>query len=389
MTLLLQFFKRQWFLTTLTVLIVAGMWLGLSGQSADVRPYLRFIDPRLTTACVLFLMAFSLDSRMLGASFRSPLPVLVGFAMNFGFVPLGAWLLAPLQAHVDFRTGLMIAATVPCTVAAASVMTRKAGGNDAVSLLTTLSTNSTCFFVTPLLLSLTLAKRVEFDAMQMMLQLLKAVLLPTLLGQLLRQPAALMEIAKRYKTPIGVVAQVLIELLVLTAALDAGATLREMQATSASAGVAQPEAGDIGPDAAQPASDTAASGGERTNHQSVPVTALGAVKVWLCCLGLHLAALFTGLSLARRLGFADADCAAVAFAGSQKTLPVGIYIATDPLTFGLAHPFAVFPMLLYHTSQLFFDTAIAGWLARERAEKNSDPPRLPVPPPSLPPEQGG
>lgn len=369
MSRLLLFFKRQWFLTTLAALIITGMGLGLSGHGPQVKPWLAYVNPRITTACVLFLMAFSLDSRMLGASFRSPFPVMLGFVMNYAFVPLFAWLLAPWQEHVDFRAGLMIAGTVPCTVAAASVMTRKAHGNDAVSLLTTLSTNSMCFVLTPLWLSLTIAKRVEFDAVQMMIDLLEAVLVPTVLGQLLRQPARLMDMAKRYKTPIGVVAQVLIEVLVLTAALDAGTKLQEMQSGSTAASepaTSSRSAADVGLKMPRPEKglERLPTGGP---SESSRMTASAVVKVWLSCVAVHLTALFTGLFLARRFGFSAPNCAAVAFAGSQKTLPVGLYIATDPAIFGTAHPFAVFPMLLYHTSQLFFDTAIAGWLARQNA----------------------
>ena len=54
----------------------------------------------------------------------------------------------------------------------------------------------------------------------------------------------------------------------------------------------------------------------------------------------------------------------------QKTLPIGIYLATDESIFGnpgllegQGVPFAVFPMLMYHAWQLFIDTAIADRLA--------------------------
>ncbi|HTI50553.1 MAG TPA: bile acid:sodium symporter, partial [Planctomycetaceae bacterium] len=63
---------------------------------------------------------------------------------------------------------------------------------------------------------------------------------------------------------------------------------------------------------------------------------------------------------------ARAEAAAVAFAGSQKTLPIGIYVSG---LFAAAFPFAMFPMLLYHTSQLFLDT----WLASRMAARSDSP----------------
>jgi len=81
-----------------------------------------------------------------------------------------------------------------------------------------------------------------------------------------------------------------------------------------------------------------------------------------------------GMQGARRMGFSWADRAAIAFASSQKTLPIGVLVATDPTMFGNPNllgpgegiPFAVFPMLMYHASQLFIDTAVADRLAAIR-----------------------
>lgn len=333
---MLDFFRRQWFLTTLALLIVSGMTLGVTGHGPQAMLWARFVQPEITTGCVLFLMAFSLDSAKLHAAIRAPGPVVLAFLMNYGVIPALAWGLMPLQRSADFRFGLMIAASVPCTVAAASVMTRKSKGNDAVSLLATLSTNLVCFLLTPLWLQLTTATRVELDTRKLMLDLLVVVLTPTLAGQLLRQPAAIKEFASRHKTPIGVAAQILIELLVFTAALRAGMALANIEGSESSDG----------------------------SGQSQPITGSSILLVWLSCVALHLGSLWGGWFVSRRLGIDRANSSAVAFAGSQKTLPIGLYISTNPATFGGAYPFAMFPMLLYHTSQLFLDTAIAAWFAR-------------------------
>jgi sodium/bile acid cotransporter 7 len=319
---------RHWFLITLGLLIVGGWGLGLSRHGETVQASLWLLNPRWITAGVLFLMAFSLNTHTLRQAFLSPAPVILGFALNYGFVPLMAWWLMSVQTHDDFRLGLMIAASVPCTTAAASVMTRKAKGNDAVSLLITVSTNGLCFVLTPLWLRATTSQQVDLDVVRLMLDLVVAVLLPTILGQILRQPAAVADFATRHKTPIGVAAQVLIESIVFVASVNAGVKWVQV-----------------------------GSGTES------PITLAAVGIAWGTCLVIHLSSLAIGYFGARSLRFEPANQTPVAFAASQKTLPIGLYISSDPKLFGLSHPFAVFPMLMYHASQLFLDT----WLATRMA----------------------
>jgi len=341
-----EFFKQHWFLTTLAILIVSGISVGFAGYGPQVQPVVGRINPRWTTAGVLFLMAFSLDSDHLWAAFRSPMPVILGCLINYGLIPSLAWLISPLQHPADFRLGLVIAATVPCTTAAASVMTRKARGNDAISLLTTVATNLSCFVLTPLWLKWATGTQVDLDTKRLMVELLEAVLVPTVLGQILRQPARLHAFAVKHKATISIIAQILIELLVLTAALRAGTELHKLRSGTAESTVVDET--DSTPE---------------VHPRGIPEHGLSftrAVIVWGSCFGLHGVGLIAGWWLARATGSSRRDAAAVAFAGSQKTLPIGIYVAG---LFGAAYPFALFPMLLYHTTQLFFDTWLASRLA--------------------------
>ncbi|MCA9116944.1 MAG: bile acid:sodium symporter, partial [Planctomycetaceae bacterium] len=283
------FLQKRWFLLALGVLIPGGLLLGTSlsptmlarGTEALGENGQRVLEllPRLTTALVLFLMSFSLDSRQLQAAMRSPGPVLWASVVNYGFIPLLAWPLMVLQSSPDFSIGLMIAASAPCTMAAASVWTRKAGGNDAVSLMVTLVTNGLCFLLTPLWMNLAVsaATEVRLDAELMMWRLVTAVLVPSLAGQLLRQIPGPAAFARKFKTPIGVVAQSCILLIVALAAFKAG---RQLVGTHGSPGLPS------------------------------------IVIVWTCAVAIHLAAMAVAISGSRRFGFSLADTAATAFAGS-------------------------------------------------------------------------
>jgi sodium/bile acid cotransporter 7 len=322
----LRVLQRYWFLVALTGVVAFGLLAGMRLSAATSKLLMGWVRPSVTTTIVLFLMAFSLDSRRLRDAFRTPGPVAWAAVVNYGFIPLVAWPLMSLQRLPDFATGLMITASVPCTLATASVWTRKAHGNDAVSLLVTLSTNCLCLVLTPFWLVVTTSQSVQLDPWEIGTKLGFTVLVPTLVGQLARLSPMMRTLAERRRVAIGVLAQLLVLLLVLTAAWEGGRMLR-------SSGAAP--------------------------------TLLALATVWLTCVVIHVAAMLVGWQGSRLLGHARRDAKAVIFAGSQKTLPIGLLLATDPAMFGaLGLPFLVFPILLYHLSQLFLDTAVADWLVR-------------------------
>jgi solute carrier family 10 (sodium/bile acid cotransporter), member 7 len=322
--------RKRWFLVFLLVLIPGGLSLGSHLTAARVDSLNAAIGPHASTALViliLFLMSVTLDNGKLRAALSRPGPVLWASFVNMGLIPLAAWPMSRLQMSLDFQVGFVIAASVPSTMAAASVWTRKAGGNDAVSLLVTLLTNSACFAVTPLWLKVLLPPLGGSQGFQMetgflMQKLLVSALLPIVAGQLARLIPRVAAFADRHKIPLGVVAQGSILVMVFSESIKAG------------------------PQAAT----GALSGG------------IGAIAlVWLSCMILHLAGMLLAVSASRVLRFEREDRAAIAFAASQKTLPIGVYIAA---TFSAAGaPLAVLPMLMYHASQLFLDTAVADQLA--------------------------
>ena len=336
---MLEFAKRRWFLISLLTLISSGLVIGSQSSPDSVESFKSLVPTKPLTAFVLLLMAFSLNSQQLKASFKAPTPVIWACLVNFGLLPIMGVFLMRFQLTPDFRIGLMIAATTPCTLAAASVWTRKAGGNDAVSLLTTLVTNTACFALTPFWLNFGTSQSASLDAGYLAQRLVLVVLLPTLLGQALRLPKKASEFAAKNKTPIGVVAQSCILLLVFLSALGGGVQLQKAN---------------IG-------------------------TQLTAVLlVWACCVVMHVVALAVAWFGGGLFGFERKDRIAASFAGSQKTLPIGVYLATDPEVFGgaavaagVAVPFAVFPMLMFHASQLFVDTIVADRLAQAPTETDT------------------
>lgn len=317
--------RRHWFLVALAVLIPGGLLIGFRSESA-AGAVADLVQPRWITAAALFLMSFTLDSSQLSRSLKAPGPVLLASVVNLGLLPLAALLLSLAQLLPDFRYGLIVAAAAPCTMAAASVWTRQAGGNDAVSLLVTLLTNSVCVVVTPFWIRLGTGADTDLGFGDMAIRLLAAVLIPGCLGQTLRMHRRAREFAVAQKKRISVAAMVCILLLVASSSLNCGAQL--------------------------------AGGG-------TPPSAVAIGFVWVCCVGLHLGAMSFAVFVARLTGVTDFDRPAVAFASSQKTLPIGVMMAHE-ISAAAGVPFAVFPMLMFHASQLLIDTPIANRMARAR-----------------------
>lgn len=329
---MLNFIQKQWFLLGLTLFITLGLAWGYHSTSEEIDRLTSFLSPTRLTQIVLYLMALSLNSRLLYQSFRYPGPVLLASATNYIFIPLVGMLMMKLQSGPDFQIGLMIAASTPCTMAAASVWTRKAHGNDAVSLLVTILTNGTCFIVTPFWLTWALGSNVELDTEDMVWRLIYSVLIPVSLGQLTRLITPAARFADRFKTPLGVIAQTCVLFLVFAASCRGGLNI---QSAGSAPGL------------------------------------LAVLWVLVSAIFLHLLAMGVAWQSGKMAKFSRRDRTAMLFAGSQKTLPIGVLIATDPSLFGDPNflgpgqgiPFVVFPMLLFHGSQLFIDTFVANQIA--------------------------
>ena len=323
-----QWLAKSWFLVALLVLLPGSMtwgWLTSEGWRAATAGR---VQPAVTTMTILFLMSFSLDGGRLRESFRTPKPVLWGTLVNIGLLPLLAWPLAMSHGMADFSLGLMIAAAVPCTLATASVSTRQAGGNDAVSLLITLLTNILGVVLTPLWLKWAFSTDANIDTGPIIRNLALTVLLPTIAGQLARLIPSFGRFANARKFHIGLVAQGLVLLIVTKAAVEAGGRLQ---------------------------------------IQSEWPTGTDFTRLAVECAGLHALAMIIAEYGGRGLGLSRLDRIATVFAGSQKTLPVGLLLAAMPaVTGGRSLPFVTFPILLFHAVQLVMDTAVADRMARSR-----------------------
>lgn len=313
--------RKRWFVWCLLAAVVVA---AVAPDVVDA--VVRVFPPRWVVATTLFCMAWTLESHRLWRAFVQPAPALLAVVISYGFVPLLGWAVSFLLP-TEFRIGLLVATSVPCTLASATIWTRLAGGNEATALMVTMATTCTSWLVTTSWLSLTTATQVEIDAAAMMRDLVLYLVLPVAIGQSARWPALLRHIADRGRTLLSVVSRLLILIIILQAVV------------LATRGLAQ----------------TTTIG-----WQLVGLLPIAGVAV-----STHLAALGTGYWISGWLGFDTSNRIAVAFASSQKTLPVGLLLVH---TYYREFPLAIVPMVFFHVGQLLVDTLIAERFRQHRAD---------------------
>jgi sodium/bile acid cotransporter 7 len=274
-----------------------------------------------------------MESRRLLGTLVRPWPALGAVAISYGLLPALAWSLGHLLPEGDLRIGLLLIASVPCTLASAVIWTRLAAGNEATALLVTLLTNLTSWLATTAwLLAGTGVAATGGTAGPLMGRLFLVLVLPVGLGQLLRSAGPLARAASRHKLALGVAARLLIVTIMLKAAVEVRDRL-DLRETS-------------------------------VNGWLLLLTAL-------LCLAVHLGALAGGLLSARTLGFDRPNQIAVALAGSQKTLPIALILFD---AYYQEYPLAVIPLVFFHVGQLIVDTFIAEWWADRKTEVVLPPP---------------
>ncbi|MCI0681834.1 MAG: bile acid:sodium symporter [Gemmataceae bacterium] len=311
------FFVQRWFLGAL----LSGVTLALLFPQL-FQPWTGHLPPDWIIGCALFLMALTMPTRSLAGELRRPWAALYSLAISYGLVPILARCIAHLPVSPDLRVGLCLTASVPSTLASCVLWTRLAGGNEATALLVVLGGTSSSWLITPLLLTWLTGTQVELPVLEMMANLAVTLAAPVALGQALRLAPAAARFADAGRRPLGYVAQLFVLLIILKATTALGLRLE--------------------------------------SGAGLPVGFVAASAAF--ALGLHLMALFAGLWSSRLMGFDEPRCRAVAFAGSQKTLPIALLLLDR--YFVEQFPLAILPLLFYHVGQLVLDTLIAERLKR-------------------------
>jgi len=321
---MLSFLRQRWFLLALIAVLVAGI-----AWPAAMRPVAKLASGDVILAVITFIMALPLETSVLWRAVRRPGPAWLGSLLSSGLAPPLGWL-ASRMLPGELAAGVILAATVPSTLASAAVLTRRAGGNDAVAFLVTMITNLACFLVIPSWLWLLMGMRAEVDFSRIVLKLLLLVVLPIVVAQILRQLPPIGRQATRHKLLLSVVAQVGVLLMVLIGAVECGQRLASLESDSV-------------------------------------VSATNILLMIVAVASVHGVLVAAGFALSRTFSIGREDAIGVAFAGGQKTLMVGAFLAMA------VGPLAILPMVAYHAAQLIVDTLIADWLRQRDDVASLDP----------------
>ncbi len=288
--------------------VVGLLWPASGSALAPARTWL--------IVAVMFLMALTLPGERLRRA--------AGNVRGLASCALLSYVLLPLLclgvARVLFDdepgmvAGLAILGALPCTLASAAVWTRLARGDDALSLVYTVASNVAGVVVIPVLLALCLGRALAVPADSIVVDLVGVVLLPVAAGQVVRR--LLGARVDRWKQTVSVVARALVLGVVLVAVSKMSARIFD-----------------------QP---------------GMTLSMIGTALV------LHLVALAAADRTARLVRLPDDERTAVLFAGTQKTLFVGVFLAAEYFP---GDPFALLPITAYHAVQLLVDTIVASRLA--------------------------
>ena len=312
------FLARRWFLIALTTgVAVALRWpTPILAATGSLPPY-------LVIAIAVFITSWTMPTRSLGDEIRSPTAAIWSLVISYLFLPILGYCLGVFSPNPDFRVGLLLSASVPCTLASSVLWTRMAEGNEATALCSVLGSTMISWFATTAWLTATTGTNVELDAARMMLDLVFALILPVALGQAFRLPTACREFADRRRGWLTAFGQTFILAMVLK---------------------------------------TSAQVGRKVMDGSTNVTWADIAISGSLAMSLHVAALYFGFWTSRWLGFDVARQRAIAFCGSQKTLPVSILLFEK--YFEEAFPLAIIAVLFFHVGQLLLDTLIAERMKR-------------------------
>ncbi len=274
----------------------------------------------------MFIMAWPLKFGQLKTTISRPQAALLASILNVGLIPLLVWPFAGF-ARVEIGCGMIVAAATPCTLATGAVWTRRAGGNDGIAMMVTIITNSTCFIVMPFWIFWLTGVEIESSKLLgTVYKLLAFVVLPIGVAQLLRIHRASADWATTNKSKLSIAAMIGVLSVVFVGAIGMGNRVADVQSSTA------------------------------VKDLLVAATVLVSV---------HCVVFWLGMKIAGVMKMPRPDQIAVGFAGSQKTLVIGLSTA-------ISLGFSMLPILMYHVMQLIIGTILVDQIRNRRKQLAQD-----------------
>ncbi len=302
------FLKKYWFFGGIILVVLGGY--GLRNQYVWIRKY-DILGTGIFIA--FFITGLTLDTSHLSSQlqqFKAPLAAMISSLI---FIPLLAWMLASFVFPWEYVIGVCIIATAPVTVVSGTVMTAIGRGNIPLSLFICVLGNFIGIFTIPFSLKLLVeaGDNVNLPVLGMLFNLVTTVLVPIVLGYLVRSP--LKGFRSRHKLAFSVFQQCMVLLIIFNAVAGSGPNIRVAGAT-------------------------------------LPL--LLAFIIFL-----HSLILAMNFGISKIIGLDRPSTTAFTIHTSQKTLAVSYLVWSG--YFASEYPLALIPGIVYHLTQMIMDTFVA------------------------------
>lgn len=247
-------------------------------------------------------------------------------------IPVVAYVLGAffLKNNPGLLVGTCIIAVVPATIASGTVLTAIGRGNIPLSLLICVATNFFSLFTIPVALNILLqfGHSIDLPVLKMIKSLFVIVMLPTLLGQLLR--IKISRAIAPFKKYFSIFSQLVVLLIIFNAVASSTGRISQL--------------------------------------------GLKIVFIFIFMILLHCIILLMNFSISRLIRLDRPSTTAFTIHTSQKTLSVSYIVWAG--YFSASFPQAMIPPIVYHLTQMIIDTLLAH---RFRAAAEPDDGPQPVP----------
>ena len=313
--------EKYWFFIGIAVMAITAFSFPKVG--AAIRTF-RLLDIGIFTA--FLFTGLTLETSSILRQMRDVKVLAAALFSSLLLFPAVAYGLATVvfRGMPDFAVGVLIIGVAPVTIASGTVMTAIAMGNVPLSLFICVFGNFSSILTIPILLNAILrfgGEAISMPVLQMLFSLSVKVVIPTVIGQILRP--WLKEVLAPHKMKISVFNQCIVLLIILNAV--ASSTDRILEA-----------------------------GG-----------AIGLVAGFMVFI--HMLMLAVNFGISRLIRLDAASTSAFTIHTSQKTLTISYLVWSG--YFAVAFPMAMIPGIAYHLTQMIADTMVANWFSG-RTDRN-------------------
>lgn len=319
--------QKQWFLIALSAVVLTAFLLG-----ENLGFLTKYSTARqIVVMVVMFLMALPLPLSSFIATIKKPTAPLLASFINLGIGPVLTLLFLGFLDS-ELAGGLAVALATPCTLASATVWTRRSGGSDIVAIMVTVLTNLCCVVLTPMWVFYLAGEGVgDVSFWKQVAKLSYLVVLPITAAQIVRGIGPIGKFAVDKKPILSSIAQAGLLFIVFVGTISSSIRLSQL-------------------------SGDPSLGGSSMLSWGILLFAIAFI---------HLSLFFIGLAASKVLALPIDQRKAVAISGSQKTLMVGAEV-------GIHLGLSILPLVIYHLFQLFIDTILADWMARRWPQNPDD-----------------